>query len=125
MRSNILAIARGAWSMPPDHGAAVVRLVLESPELTALWRDELDGMRRRLRDLRLQLATAHPMLASLAEQHGLFSILPLTSDQVEAMRRDSAVYMAGSGRINVVGLNPRTVPTFARALVACLSGVPA
>lgn len=125
VRTNILAIARCAWSMPPDHGAAVVRIILESPELTQLWRDELDGMRRRLREVRASLAAAHPRLAPIAEQHGLFSILPLAPEQVEALRREAGIYMAASGRINVAGLNAETVTVLAKALEAQILGVPA
>ena len=30
--SNGHTLARSAWSMPPDHGAAAVRLVLDDPD---------------------------------------------------------------------------------------------
>ncbi|NUR45251.1 MAG: aromatic amino acid transaminase, partial [Sphingomonas sp.] len=33
--------AREMWSMPPDHGAAAVHIILEDPELHARWRSEL------------------------------------------------------------------------------------
>ena len=35
--ANGASIARASWSMPPDHGAAAVRLILTDAELTALW----------------------------------------------------------------------------------------
>ena len=122
VRSNILQLARCNWSMPPDHGAAVVRVVLEDAGLTAQWRAELDGMRQRLVSVRHALAEADPRLEPLRDQHGLFSLLPLTPAQVETMRRDHAVYMAGSGRINLAGLTADTVQPFVQALGACLSG---
>jgi aromatic-amino-acid transaminase len=122
VRSNILQLARCNWSMPPDHGAAVVRVVLESQALTGQWRAELDAMRARLVSVRHALAEADPRLEPLRDQHGLFSLLPLTPAQVEAMRRDHAVYMAGSGRINLAGLGADTVQPFVQALDACLSG---
>lgn len=125
VRSNLLSLARVAWSMPPDHGAAAVRLILDSPILWAVWRDELEGMRLRLDQLRRDLAEAHPMLAPLRGQHGLFAQLPLDPGQVEALRRDHAIYMAGSGRINLAGLNATSLPIFAQALDACLAGAPA
>lgn len=54
--SNLLALARANWSMPPDHGAAIVRIILEDEALTREWRDELEAMRARLAGLRARLA---------------------------------------------------------------------
>ncbi len=123
--SNIRALARTNWSMPPDHGAATVRVILESEALTALWRDELEAMRARVAGLRQGLAKASPALAPLAGQHGLFALLPLSPAQVAALRERHGVYMAGSGRINLAGLTPDTIDVFARAFGACLQGEPA
>ena len=117
-QSNLLALARANWSMPPDHGAAVVRMILADDELVASWTAELDQMRARMVGVRSQLAPLHPMLAPLAGQHGMFSMLPLAPAQVEEMRATHGVYMAPSGRINVAGLNNATVPRFAAALAA-------
>ncbi|MBP6877446.1 MAG: aspartate/tyrosine/aromatic aminotransferase [Phenylobacterium sp.] len=122
VRSNILQLARCAWSMPPDHGAAAVRVILEDAAMTAQWRAELDAMRTRLNQVRAALAEADPRLEPLRDQHGLFALLPLSPAQVEAMRRDHAVYMAGSGRINLAGLKAVTVQPFVQALDACLKG---
>jgi aromatic-amino-acid transaminase len=123
--SNIRALARTNWSMPPDHGAATVRVILESEALTTLWRSELEAMRSRVADLRQRLAKAAPALAPLAGQHGLFALLPLSPAQVASLREDHAIYMAGSGRINLAGLTVTNIDTFARALNACLQGEPA
>lgn len=122
VRSNILQLARCAWSMPPDHGAAVARVILEDADLAAQWRAELDGMRGRLNEMRQLLADADPRLEPLRDQRGLFALLPLDPAQVEAMRRDHAVYMAGSGRINLAGLTAATIQPFVQALAACLQG---
>jgi aromatic-amino-acid transaminase len=123
--SNIRALARTNWSMPPDHGAAVVRVILESEALTALWRSELEAMRVRVADLRQRLAKAVPALAPLAGQHGLFALLPLSPVEVAKLREDHGIYMAGSGRINLAGLTVTNIDMFARALDACLQGEPA
>jgi aromatic-amino-acid transaminase len=123
--SNIRALARTNWSMPPDHGAATVRVILESEALTTLWRSELEAMRVRVADLRQRLAKAAPALAPLAGQHGLFALLPLSPAQVARLREEHAIYMAGSGRINLAGLTVSTIDTFARAFEACLQGEPA
>lgn len=116
VRSNVFQLARCAWSMPPDHGAAVVRVILESDYLTSQWRTELSTMRTRLDTLRAALADALPRLEPLRGQRGLFALLPLSADGVGALRRDHGVYMAASGRINIAGLTAATVPAFVRAL---------
>ena len=124
VRSNILQLARCAWSMPPDHGAAVARAILENSELDRMWRDELEAMRERLIAVRHALARAVPALAPLRGQHGLFALLPLAPAQIEALRRDHAVYMAAPGRINLAGLTDQNIPKFAQALEACWHGEP-
>lgn len=118
--SNGHALARAAWSMPPDHGAAAVRLVLEDSRLVAQWLDELDQMRERMRQVRAKLAAAGQTggvdLTPIGGQNGLFSIVPLTPEQVLAMREKHGVYMAGSGRINVAGLTMDNLDAFIAAV---------
>ena len=116
--SNILALARANWSMPPDHGAALVRIILEDARLTELWTAELEAMRQRLVDVRIALASQAPNLEAIAGQHGMFASLPLTSSQVACLREQHAVYCAGSGRINLAGLTAQTIPDFIRAYQA-------
>ncbi|MET0337720.1 MAG: amino acid aminotransferase [Caulobacter sp.] len=122
VRSNILALARANWSMPPDHGGAVARIVLEDAALAADWRVELEEMRVRIASVRVALANADPRLDGLRRQHGMFSLLPVSPAQVSHLRSAHAVYMAGSGRINLAGLTAATVPVFAQAFAACLEG---
>jgi len=120
VRSNMLALARSLWSMPPDHGAAVTRLVLEDDALRADWVSELDAMRARINELRSVLAASHPRLAAIGDQRGMFALLPLTPEAVDALRRDHGIYMAGNGRINIAGLTLETVPAFVAALASYL-----
>jgi len=120
--SNGYSLARAAWSMPPDHGAAAVRLILEDEALTALWLDELDTMRARMRQVRARLAEAGQAgsvdLKPLGGQNGLFSVLPLSSEQILALRSDHGIYMAGSGRINIAGLTTGNIDKFIADLAA-------
>ena len=120
VEGNLHGLARVFWSMPPDHGAAATRLILEDDALKAEWSAELDEMRARLNGVRMALAEAHPALKPLAHQRGMFSILPLNPEQVGLMRRDHAIYMAGSGRINLAGLTLKTVPQFVQAFATVL-----
>ena len=114
--SNGHALARAAWSMPPDHGGAAVRLILEDPALTALWLDELDTMRTRINQVRERLAQAGTAgsidLVPIGGQNGLFSVLPLSAEQILKLRSDHGIYMAGSGRINIAGLTIGNIDKF-------------
>jgi len=118
--SNGHALARACWSMPPDHGGAVVRIVLEDAALTASWLNELDVMRARMNEVRAKLGAAGRQgsvdFTPFGTQNGLFSIVPLTGDQVLAMREKHGVYMAGSGRINVAGLTMGNIDAFIAAV---------
>jgi aromatic-amino-acid transaminase len=120
--SNLLVIARTIWSMPPDHGAAVVRLVLDTPDLAHDWNAELISMCARIRSLRARLADFDPRLAYIDDQNGMFSMLPLTPDSITELRTSEAIYMAGSGRFNIAGLSDENVDRFASAVVERLPG---
>lgn len=118
LMTNLCALARANWSMPPDHGAAVVRTILEDPSLRAAWEAELSSVQARLSGVRRALAAARPSLEGLAQGQGLFATLAVSPDQVQRLRADHAIYMAGSGRINLAGLSARTIQPFADALQA-------
>lgn len=119
-RDNILALARSLWSMPPDHGGAVVREILDNADLSRLWARELDGMRMRIADLRAALAAAVPRLAPLAHQAGMFAMLPLSYKDVLALRASHGIYIADSGRINIAGLRRETIAPFVAAITPYL-----
>lgn len=121
--SNAAALARANWSMPPDHGGAAIRLILGDEEMTKVWLDELGSMRARLRWVRERLAQADNEvpgldLAVLANQSGMFATLPLSKEQIQSLRDDHGIYMAGSGRINVAGLTSGNIDKFVAALAA-------
>ncbi|WP_379923605.1 aromatic amino acid transaminase [Erythrobacter sp. R86502] len=120
--SNANALARAAWSMPPDHGGAAVRIILRDPDMTKEWLGELDDMRARMRTVRDALAKAGTAgridLTPLGSQNGLFSMLPITKEEVATLREDHAIYMAASGRINIAGLTTANLPKFINALSA-------
>ncbi len=111
--SNGLVAARVAYSMPPDHGAAVVRTVLEDDALKRNWQRELDSMRKRIRSLRALLAdraaAAGLNLEGVRTQRGMFSMLPLTPEQTLELRAAHGVYMPENGRINIAGVSPERV----------------
>ena len=119
---HAVQIAREMWSMPPDHGAAAVRIVLDTPELRADWDVEVGEMRDRINRIRGQIAASDPRLAYIGGQFGMFSMLPLSPDQVRQLREDHAIYMADSGRFNVIGMADGAVDRFIGAVVEAING---
>jgi aromatic-amino-acid transaminase len=119
--SNLAAIARANYSMPPDHGASIVREVLGDEALRQSWRDELDAIRGHIKRTRGLLAEARvnsiPMHL-IAAQKGMFSTLPLSEAQVVRLREEHGIYMTDAARINVAGLREADIPRFVEALKA-------
>ncbi|SDH61462.1 aromatic-amino-acid transaminase [Pseudomonas benzenivorans] len=122
VRSQLASLARNLWSTPPAHGAAVVATILDDAELKALWIDELEAMRQRVASLRLGLVEAlrpyglAERFAHIAEQRGMFSYTGLTPAQVQRLRAEDSVYLVGSGRANVAGLDANRLDDLASAI---------
>lgn len=123
---NLLSVTRSVYSMPPDHGAAVVRLVLTDPELQADWQQELEEMRLRMETLRRDFADALRRASNsdrfdfIAGQKGMFSRLGLSPEQVNRLREDHGIYAIGDSRINIAGLPGDRLDDVARAIVATI-----
>jgi aspartate/tyrosine/aromatic aminotransferase len=117
---HVFQIAREMWSMPPDHGAAAVHIILDDPELKGRWLVELATMRDRINAVRQRIAAADPRLSYIGRQFGMFSMLPLSKEQVLKLRADDAIYMAESGRFNVVGMADRQIDRFIAAVVGAM-----
>ena len=114
--------AREMWSMPPDHGAAATRIILDDPELRGRWLVELTAMRDRINSVRQRIAAADPRLTYIGHQFGMFSMLPLSKDQVVKLREEESIYMADSGRFNVVGMGDGQIDRFIAAVAGALGG---
>ncbi|MFC9297640.1 aromatic amino acid transaminase [Streptomyces sp. NPDC057011] len=118
--------ARTLYSMPPEHGAAVVTTILEDERLSALWRAEVDVMRGRIAANRTDLTThlsalgCEPQARSLARQQGMFSMLPLSPEQMLRLRRQFAIYGTTSGRINIAGIPAHRIPFLARGIAGVI-----
>lgn len=124
--SNLSSVARGLYSMPPDHGAAIVDRVLHDDELRARWIEELAGMRERLNGLRSRVveelhARDTPIdFSFIAEERGLFSFLGLTREQIVRLREEFHVYMVESGRVNIAGFNQSNISYVCDAIATVL-----
>ena len=64
-----------------------------------------------------RVAAFDPRLSYIGGQKGMFSMMTLTPQQVLELREEQGIYMAGSGRFNVVGLADDNVDRFAAAVV--------
>ena len=86
-------------------------------------------MRARVRQVRAALGEAGRVgtldLAPLARGQGMFATLPLGKEQIERLRADHGIYMAGSGRINIAGLTMASLPRFVAALAEVTAAVDA
>lgn len=124
--SVLLAQVRNIYSMPPAHGAAIVARILAQPELDALWRRELGGMRTRILAMRTAVVQAIESsgcagdFSFIARQRGMFSFLGIAPQRIQRLRDEHAVYLLESSRINLAGFNPGNVGRFATALAQVL-----
>lgn len=123
-QQNLSYLNRQNYSFPPDHGARVVTTILNDPELRADWEAELEETRNGMLGLRKMLADELRRLTNsdrfdfLADHRGMFSQLGTTPEMVEKLRADHGIYMVSDSRMNIAGLNEKTVPILARAIVA-------
>jgi aromatic-amino-acid transaminase len=76
-------------------------------------------LRTRLAE-ELRRATNSDRFDFVATHRGMFSRLGLTEAQVNRLREDHAIYMVGDSRINIAGLNARTVPILAAAIASVI-----
>lgn len=124
--SQLSNIVRTIYSVPPDHGAAVVARILGDESLRANWLIELAEMRERLRDMSVLLNDALKREAPaqdfshLVRTNGMFCFLGITNDQVEKLKADFGIYMVGSSRINVAGITPDNVDYLASSIAAVI-----
>jgi aromatic-amino-acid transaminase len=113
LRSNLAALARVNYSMPPDHGSAIVSTILGDAALKADWMAEIEAMRQRITAIRERLAAGlsrrWQVATAIREQEGMFSLLPLEAADVLKLRAEQAIYMPTSGRINIAGLKTAEV----------------
>lgn len=124
--SQLKVCARTNYSNPPAHGGSIISTILTDPALRAQWESELSEMRGRIKEMRdalvdgLKKAGASADFSFIKDQKGMFSFSGLSKDQVEALKRDHAIYIVGSGRINVAGITSSNVTPLCNAIVSVL-----
>jgi aspartate/tyrosine/aromatic aminotransferase len=124
--SQLRATARANYSNPPSYGGAVVTKVLGDPELSALWRSEVDAMRARILRMRtlfvetLKQKGVKQDFSFIAHQKGMFSFAGITPEQVDRLREQHGIYAVRSGRINVAGMREATMDRLCSAIADVL-----
>jgi aromatic-amino-acid transaminase len=125
-QGNLAYLNRQNYSFPPDHGARLVTMILTDPALRREWEAELEEVRLGMLKLReamaaeLRKATNSDRFDFIAAHRGMFSRLGLSEAQVERLKQEAGIYMVGDSRINIAGLNDRTVPVLATAIAGVL-----
>ncbi|MBX9605369.1 MAG: aspartate/tyrosine/aromatic aminotransferase [Gammaproteobacteria bacterium] len=117
IQSQLDSVVRTSYSMPPAHGAAIVEIILGDEALNVAWVKELDAMRDRINGLRELLAQKLTEVTGqdfgfIRRQRGMFSFLGITPAEVDRLRQECGIYMVGSSRINVAGINGANVDYF-------------
>ncbi|GKY88803.1 aromatic amino acid transaminase [Sinisalibacter aestuarii] len=122
-QQSLAHLNRQNFSFPPDHGARLVQMILDDPALRADWAGELEDVRKSMLNLRTKLAdalrsrTGSDRFGFIAEHRGMFSRIGATPEQVAYMREKHAIYMVADSRMNIAGLNERTIDILADAIV--------
>ena len=122
VESQIKRTIRTNYSNPPFHGAEIVNRVLQDDVWRTRWEQELGQMRQRIGNMRQLLVEkliecgVQGDYSFITRQRGMFSYTGLTKAQVDLLREKHAVYIVGSGRINVAGINSANVDRLADAI---------
>jgi aspartate aminotransferase len=124
--TQIAGAARAMYSMPPDHGAAIVQLILTNDVLRAEWDAELTEMRDRINGLRSQFVKQIQSIgieqdfSFIEREKGMFSFLGVNVDQVQTLVNDYSIYLVNSSRINVAGINDANIEYLSNSLATVL-----
>ncbi|MDV2856896.1 amino acid aminotransferase [Oceanimonas sp. CAM02] len=124
--SQVKAIIRANYSNPPSHGANVVAMVANDPELYADWQAELKEMRDRIQEMRtlfvekLAARGVNQDFSFIARQNGMFSFSGLSKEQVARLKDEFGIYIVGSGRISVAGITKANIDALCDGIAAVL-----
>lgn len=122
VQSQVKAVIRANYSNPPAHGAELVTTVLGDAALRKQWEQEVAQMRDRINGMRellvktLKAKGVPGDYSFITRQRGMFSFSGLTPPQVEALKQKHAIYIVGSGRINVAGITDQNVGPLCEAI---------
>ena len=123
----LTAAARANYSMPPDHGAAIVQLIMNTPELRSSWEEELKEIRDRINRLRSQFvqklkdAEIARDFGFIENEKGMFSFLGVDTGQIKTLIENYSIYLVNSSRINVASINDNNIDYLVNSLAEVLA----
>jgi len=124
--SHLKKAIRANYSNPPAHGAQIITIILNDPVLRRRWEEEVRQIRDRIQEMRdlfvqtLKKSGVNRDFSFIRRQNGMFSFSGLTKDQVQVLREKYAIYIVGSGRINVAGMTPSNMDRLCEAVADVL-----
>lgn len=124
--SQLRLSVRCNYSNPPRHGASTVATILNDPALRTEWVAEVDAMRNRISQMRAMFIEGMKKTGTdrdfsfLANQKGMFSYSGLNSMQVDWLKNERAIYIVGTGRMNIAGMAPHTMDSLCQSVADCI-----
>ncbi len=121
-KASLLQLSRSSYTMPPDHGASIVELILTDEKLKKEWETELDLMRNRIQSLRylftksLAIKVGDGRFDFINAHKGMFSMLGFTPKQIDYLRNEKGIYIVGDSRMNLAGLTESNIDYVADAI---------
>ncbi|KAK8038213.1 hypothetical protein PG994_014980 [Apiospora phragmitis] len=120
-QSQLYRLIRAEISNCPLFGCRIVYTILSNPELTTLWKQDLQTMSDRIKTVRgrlreqIELQSGVGDWSHLESQIGMFSFTGLTEQHVKRLRGTHHVYLMQNGRASLSGVNECNVKYVADA----------
>ncbi|KDQ18100.1 hypothetical protein BOTBODRAFT_644375 [Botryobasidium botryosum FD-172 SS1] len=129
VKSQLSVLQRSEISNPPSHGARLVSMILNDPQLFAEWQRDIKTMAQRIIDMRDRLFDILTNKLKtpgnwdhIVNQIGMFSFTGINAEQVNALIEKAHIYLTANGRISMAGLNSNNIDYFAENLDKAVRG---
>jgi len=129
VKSQLSVLARSEISNPPAHGARIVALILNNPELFEQWKVDIKTMAERIIKMREELfkilteeLKTPGNWDHIVNQIGMFSFTGINPNQAQSLIEKAHIYLTVNGRISMAGLNSKNVRYFAKSLDKAVRG---
>jgi len=122
VESQLKILVRPMYSNPPVHGARIVSIILQDPNLTAEWRREVKVMADRIITMREKLVNHLKEFGSkrdwshITKQIGMFCYTGMTPEQVDRLSNEFHIYLTRNGRISVAGVTSQNFKYLAQSI---------
>jgi len=128
LMSQLRCVIRPMYSSPPKHGSSIVRTVLSDSELTKQYYSECATMAERINSMRSRLVDTLRTVGSthdwshVSDQIGMFAFTGMSSDMVDELTNNYAIYLTRDGRVSLAGLNDKNLEYVAKAIHSVTDG---